>query len=84
MDLTFKDIMHNVYVIYYCREGNGGPFQYFLPEGYHGQRSLAGNSSWGHKELDMIERLSTYITGKVLFARNISGLFYEYVFFILT
>ena len=28
----------------------------FLPEESHGQRSLAGYSPWGHKELDMIER----------------------------
>ena len=25
----------------------------FLPEEFHGQRSLAGYSQWGHKELDM-------------------------------
>ena len=25
----------------------------------HGQRSLVGYSAWGHKELDMTERLST-------------------------
>ena len=30
----------------------------FLPGEFHGQRSLAGYSSWSHKELDMIERLS--------------------------
>ena len=29
----------------------------FLPREYHGQRSLEG---WGHKELDMTERLSMY------------------------
>ena len=27
----------------------------FLPGESHGQRSLAGCGSWGHKELDMIE-----------------------------
>ena len=31
----------------------------FLPEEFHGQRSLAGYSPWGHKELDTTERLST-------------------------
>ena len=31
-----------------------------LPGEFHGQRSLAGYSSWGHKELGMTERLSTY------------------------
>ena len=30
----------------------------FLPEESHGQRSLAGYSPWGHKELDTIEHLS--------------------------
>ena len=27
----------------------------FLPGGFHGQRSLAGYSPWGHKESDMTE-----------------------------
>ena len=27
----------------------------FLPGEFHGQRSLVGYSSWGHKDLDMIE-----------------------------
>ena len=31
----------------------------FLPGESHGQRSLAGYSSWGHKELDTTEPLST-------------------------
>ena len=29
----------------------------FLPGEFHGQRSLAGYSPWGHKELDIIESL---------------------------
>ena len=29
----------------------------FLPGKSHGQRVLAGCSPWGHKELDMTERL---------------------------
>ena len=29
----------------------------FLPRKFHGQRSLAGYSSWGHKELDTTEHL---------------------------
>jgi len=33
--------------------GNGNPLQYFLPEKFHGQRSLAGCRPWGHKEIDM-------------------------------
>ena len=30
----------------------------FLPGELHGQRSLAGYSLWGHKELDMIDQLT--------------------------
>ena len=36
------------------------PTPVFLPREAHGQRSLAGYSLWGHKELDMTEQLSTY------------------------
>ena len=32
----------------------------FLPGEFHGQRSLAGYSSWGHTELDVTEQLSTF------------------------
>ena len=32
---------------------------FFLPGKLHGQRSLAGYSPWGHKELDMTEQPST-------------------------
>ena len=39
-------------------EGNGNPPQYSLPGESHGQRSLAGYSPWGHKELEIIERLT--------------------------
>jgi len=31
------------------------PTPVFLPEESHGQRSLAGCSPWGHKELDTTE-----------------------------
>ena len=34
-------------------EGNGNPLQYSCLGNPHGQRSLAGYSSWSHKELDM-------------------------------
>ena len=30
----------------------------FLPGEFHGQRSLGGNSPWGHKESDMTEQLT--------------------------
>ena len=39
--------------------GHGNPLQYSCLENPHGQRSLAGYSQWGHKELDMTEQLST-------------------------
>ena len=38
----------------------------FLPGEFHGQRSLAGYSPWGHEELDTTERL-TYIPHSWLF-----------------
>ena len=40
-------------------EGHGNPLQYSCLENSHGQRSLAGYSPWGGKELDTTERLST-------------------------
>ena len=39
--------------------GHGNPLQDSCLENAHGQRSLAGYSPWGGKELDMTERLST-------------------------
>ena len=39
--------------------GHGTPLQYSCLENPHGQRSLVDFSPWGHKELDMTERLST-------------------------
>ena len=33
------------------------PTSIFLPGEFHGQRSLAGYSPWGHKESDMTEQL---------------------------
>ena len=41
-------------------EGEWQPIPIFLSEKSYGQRSLAGYSSKGHKELDMTERLSTW------------------------
>ena len=37
------------------------PTQSFLPGDSPGQRSLEGSSPWGHKELDMTERLSMHV-----------------------
>ena len=41
------------------RGGHGNPLQYSCLENPHGQRGLEGYSSWGHKESDMTEQLST-------------------------
>ena len=38
--------------------GHGNPRQYSCLENPHGQRSLAGYSLWGCKELDMTEQLT--------------------------
>ena len=46
------------------------PTPVFLPGEFHGQRSLVGYSSWGHKESDMTERLS--LSSEVII-RNIKG-----------
>ena len=40
-------------------EGHGNPLQYSYLENPHGQRILVDYSSWGHKELDRTEQLST-------------------------
>ena len=37
------------------------PTPVFLPGASHGRRNLVGYSSWGCKELDTTERLSTYL-----------------------
>ena len=59
--------IHISYIyIYICvfvhiGEGHSHPLQYSCLENSHGQRNLMGYSPWGHKELDMTERLSTYV-----------------------
>ena len=40
------------------------PIPVFLPGESHGQRSLVGRSSRGHKESDVTERLTLYQKGK--------------------
>ena len=42
-------------------EGNANPLQYSCLDNPHGQRSLVGYSSWGCKESDTTERLSTTV-----------------------
>ena len=39
--------------------GHGNPLQYSCLKNPHGQKGLAGYSSWGCKESDMTEQLST-------------------------
>ena len=38
-----------------CQRGKWQPTPIFLPEEFHGQRSLAGYSPWSCKELDTTE-----------------------------
>ena len=40
-------------------EGNWQATPVLLPGKFHGQRSLAGDSPWDHKESDTTEQLST-------------------------
>ena len=46
--------------------GHGNPLQYSCLKYPHGQRSLVGYRSWGRKEYDMIEQLSTAQHGEVI------------------
>ena len=49
--------------------GNGQSIPVLLLGKSHGQRSLVGYSPWGSKELDMTERLSTFLA-RFLFNMN--------------
>ena len=44
---------------------HGNPFQYSCLENPHRERSLVGDSPWGHKELDMTEQLCTVLKNKI-------------------
>ena len=44
-------------------EGHGNPLKYSCLENPHGERSLAGCSQWGPKELDTTEQLNTQEMG---------------------
>ena len=50
------------------------PTPVFLPGEFHGQRSLAEYHSWGHKELEMTERLTLFILFYDLSILNINFL----------
>ena len=41
-------------------EGTGNPLQHSCLENHHGQRSLVSYSSWGHRDWDTAEQLSTH------------------------
>ena len=43
------------------------PTPVFLPKEYHGQRSLAGYSAWGLKELEATEQLTLQKNKRVLY-----------------
>ena len=58
--------MRETWAVAMPRGGRGNPLQYSCLENPHGQRSLAGYSPWGQKELAMTERLSTALTFKSL------------------
>ena len=45
--------------------GNGKPTPVFLIGKFHGQRSLAGYSPWGCRELDMTEELNMIRVWKI-------------------
>ena len=42
------------------------PIPVLLPEGFHGQRSLVGYSSWGGKESDMTESPSFFLESAII------------------
>ena len=48
-------------------EGNGLTNQVFLPGEFQGQRSLAGNSPWGHKRVkqDLVDNNFTFLSHSV-------------------
>ena len=50
----------NVFRVHYHQHGRRKcqPTPVFLPREFHGQRSLAGYSPWGHKESDMTDQLT--------------------------
>ena len=42
------------------------PTSVFLPGEFHGQRSLADDSPWGHKKSDTTERLTLWLTSSFI------------------
>ena len=58
------------------REGNGYPLHYFLPEEFHGQKSLAGYSPSGGNESDMTEWLTLSLS-TILYKINSMDMLYN-------
>ena len=50
----------------------------FLPGESHGERSLAGYSPWGLKELDTTEQLNNRRSSKAGYASHHQGFFFKY------
>ena len=70
-ELSFFLLWINVvHVLLLNGVGNGSPFPIFLCGNLHRLKSLAGYSSWGHKELDTTERLNTLL---VIIQEQIKG-----------
>ena len=70
-ELSFFLLWINVvHVLLLNGVGNGSPFPIFLCGNLHRLKSLAGYSSWGHKEVDTTERLNTLL---VIIQEQIKG-----------
>ena len=54
--IFLKNLIASIITFLWSR--NWQPTPVFLPGEFHGQRSLAGYSPWGRKELDTMERLT--------------------------
>ena len=65
MNFHTSENICNVY--FYILGRKWQPTPVFLPTTFHGQRSLAGYSPWGYKELDMTKRLSTIFIYRYLY-----------------
>ena len=52
------------------------PAPVFLPEKFHGKRSLEGYSAWGCRELDMTEHIHTHVERELL-VQDANFLYYQ-------
>ena len=57
--------------------GHGNPLQYSCLENRYGQRSLAGYSSWGCKESDMIEQLTLSLSDTSVCSFQLSHIYIQ-------